>query len=91
MKEFNEKNQVLTPSELLNGGKIPYSQFYPQSGFFINWLFEQYGVEKVNKLYPKVRRYTLNKSKLKKEFESTLGDSFSTIENNYLAYCKLKE
>jgi len=91
MKEFNETNQVLTPTEMLNGGKIPYSQFYPQSGCFINWLFEKYGVEKVNMLYPKIKLYRLNKSNLKKDIESILGESFSTIENNYLAYCKLKK
>jgi hypothetical protein len=91
MKEFHQKNQVLTPTEMLDGGKIPHSKFYPQSGFFINWLFEQYGVEKVNLLYPKLKLYKLNESKLKKEFELVLGESFSVIENNYLEYCKLKK
>ena len=81
MKEYILEDKILKPTELINGKEISENIFYPQAGFFINWLFDNYGVEKVNKLYK------LRKKRILKDFEKITGESFYTIEKKYLLYC----
>ena len=78
---INSKN-ILKPYSLLKENKYcDEGVFYPQSGFFINWLIKTYQIEKVNKLY------TVKSKKFEREFKGITGDSFSEMEIKYLAYC----
>lgn len=43
MKEYVSTDKILKPSQMINGRDIPESLFYPQAGFFISWLFDNYG------------------------------------------------
>jgi hypothetical protein len=78
MKFHKKKGNILTPTEMLEIKKFNEFIFYPQAGYFVNWLFENYGVENVNKLYP------LKARKIKKEIFLLTGKEFSQIEKDYL-------
>ena len=81
------KGDILSPVELLNANRDQYGDaiFYPQVGYFINWLIESYGIEIVNKLYP------LKAKQIKKEILHLIGKEFSEIEGEYFKYLeKLK-
>jgi len=85
MTEYVTKGQILKPNDLISNEKYPETLFYPQAGFFINWLFDNYGVEKITKLY------ILKNKRIKRDFEKITGDKFDSMEMKYLDYCnKLK-
>lgn len=79
-----EKGFFLTPHELLNNSKIPVRLFYPQTGCLVKWMFSEYGVEKINRLY------TLNAKQIKKNFIKVTGDTFEEMEKKYLRYIEKK-
>lgn len=81
MKEYASNGKILKPSEMMNGRDIAESIFYPQAGFFMNWLFEHYGTKKINRLYKS------GKTDLKKKFEKITSESFDDMEIKYLEYC----
>lgn len=82
MKEFVEKNNVIKPSDLLNKPDISERIFYPQSGFFINWLLANYGVERVKAMY-KFRTYNFAN-----EFKQITKEDFDFMTKKYLKFCK---
>jgi len=71
-----------TPSELLDSDNMFEGYFYPQSGFFIKWLFKEYSIKTVNKLF------ALPRENFEKEFEVITGESFQIMESKYLKYCE---
>lgn len=81
MKEYAKTGQIKKPLELLTDSIMTEKQFYPQAGFFVDWLFKTYGVEKINKLY------TVSKKEFVNKIEEITGDKFDTIESKYLLYC----
>ena len=80
IKEYKESNQILSPEKLLNGEDLPAELFYPQAGFFVNWLFNNYSVEKINQLY------TIDKDNFKNQFFKVTGIEFCEMESMYLEY-----
>lgn len=74
------KGLFLKPSELLYNDSIPEREYYPQIGCFINWLFDTYGVEKINKLY------SLKREKIEEEFFTVTGERFADMERKYIEY-----
>jgi len=81
MKEYVSNGKVLKPSELINGGEFSESIFYPQAGFFIDWLFDTYSVKKINRLYKS------NGADFKRDFEKITSERFDSMEIKYLKYC----
>lgn len=79
-----KNGKLLKPSELLYNDSIPESLYYPQIGCLINWMFEKYGVAKINLLYG------LKRDKIKAEFFKVTGVAFSDMENEYMEYLKNK-
>ncbi len=79
MAAYAKANKVYRPSELLNNpDNFPEEVFYPQSGYFVDWLFKKYGVEKINRLF------TVKKDKFKVQFESVTGKAFDAMEAEYM-------
>ncbi|HPT32711.1 MAG TPA: hypothetical protein PLW67_12765, partial [Prolixibacteraceae bacterium] len=71
---------LLTPSELLYNDSIPPRAFYPQIGCLVSWLFDTYGVEKINRLYPVKRK------NIEAQFLEVTGESFVEMERKYMEY-----
>jgi hypothetical protein len=69
-----------TPTELLHNEDIPVREYYPQVGCLVNWLFETYGVDKINRLY------AVKKDKVQGEFFKETGERFEDMEKKYLKY-----
>ncbi len=83
-KEIEQRlnqNKMKTPSELLDSEDMFEGDFYPQSGFFIKWLFNEYSIEKANKLF------VMTKDEIKSEFEKITGEKYSLMEKKYSDYC----
>lgn len=78
MKFHIDKGNILTPTEMLENEKCKEFIYYPQAGYFTKWLINNYGIEKVNKLYP------LKSRQIKKEIFHQAGKEFSEIEKEYL-------
>jgi len=78
--QISRKGKLLSPSALLYNDSVPESEYYPQIGYFINWLFEEYGVDKINKLYD------LKRDKIRKAFLKVTGVKFSDMETAYTKY-----
>jgi AraC-like DNA-binding protein len=81
MKEYVMNDQIIKPVDLLEKTNIPARIFYPQSGFFIRWLFNQYGMDKAKKLFK------INKKHFAEKFKKITGESFETMTGKYLKYC----
>lgn len=77
---IKKTGKLLTPTELLLNGSIPEREFYPQIGCLMDWLIRNYGVDKMNILYP------LKKQKIVGEFQKVTGETFQEMEMKYLAY-----
>ena len=81
IESFLKKDNIKTPTELLNGEEMFEGDFYPQAGFFIKWLFNEYSVKKSNKLF------ILTNDEIKNEFENITGDSYLKMEKKYIEFC----
>jgi hypothetical protein len=81
IEEYLDRKIIKTPTELLEGEEMLEGVFYPQSGFFIKWLFQEYSIEKSNKLF------VLTKDGIISEFEGITGDTFYLMEKKYSDYC----
>lgn len=77
-----DKGDILSPNELLKAKRNQYEEniFHPQSGYFVNWLIENYGIENINKLYP------LEANQIKEKIFQLTGKEFDEIEKDYLKY-----
>jgi len=82
IEDYLSLKKIKKPSELLDSDNMFEGYFYPQSGYFIKWLFKEYSITTVNKLF------VLPRLNFEKEFEVITGDSFEKMENNYLKYCE---
>ena len=82
--KIKENGELLKPSDLLYNDSIPESLYYPQIGCLINWMFEKYGVAKMNLLYD------LKRDKIEAEFFKVTGVAFTKMENEYMEYLKNK-
>jgi len=78
MKLIIKSGNISTPTELLYNDKVNECSYYPQVGCLFNWLFAEYGVDKINAMY------TLNARQIDKNFEKITGDSFKEMERKYL-------
>ena len=79
-------NKVYSPSELLlNPDNFPEEVFYPQSGYFVNWLLNKFGSTKINQLFTSKREH------FKTDFYNITGTNFNEIEEEYLNYIKHSE
>ena len=78
--KIKAEGKLLKPSELLYKDSIPEREYYPQIGCLINWLFNTYGVENINKLYSQKRE------KIEDKFYKVTGVKFVDMERKYLEY-----
>lgn len=78
------KGLLLKPSVLLHNDSIPERAYYPQIGCLVNWLFDTYGVEKINRLYPVKRK------NIEEKFLEVTGESFAEMERRYMEYLASK-
>lgn len=78
------KGMLLGPTKLLFNDSISERDYYPQIGCLINWMFDMYGVEKINKLY------SLKREKIEEKFFNVTGERFSDMEKKYIEYLKTK-
>lgn len=69
-----------TPTELLYNEDIPVREYYPLAGCLVNWMFETYGVDKINRLY------SVKRDRIRDEFLKVTGESFDAMEKKYLKY-----
>ena len=81
MKFLAQNSKILPPNELVQDNNLEESLFYPQAGFFIDFLFKKYGINKINLLF------TATKDNFTNEFSNVTGDNFNTIGNEYLSVC----
>lgn len=82
--EIIENGKLLKPSDLLYDDSVPASEYYPQIGCLINWLFEKYGVDNMNHIY------NLKRDKIEQEFQNVTGVEFKDMEVEYLNYLNNK-
>lgn len=80
--KIKENGKILAPSELLYKDSIPEYEYYPQIGCLINWMFNKYGVDKINLLYD------LKRDEIETEFLEVIGVTFTDMENEYMEYLK---
>ncbi len=81
MMDLAKENKILSPAEMLKeGDRIHDDLFYPQAGYFIKWLMENYGVATTNAIYP------LKAGKIIKAMPELTGKDFATIEKEYMKY-----
>lgn len=79
MVEYQEAGKIYSPSQLLEKPvAITEAEFYAQSGNFVSWLLQKLGIEKVKQLY------ILDKAHFISDFEKITGQTFNSIESNYL-------
>jgi len=80
MNKIVSTGKMLTPTELLLNNKISARSFYPQIGYLFNWLFAEYGIERINEMYTQSTR------QIEKNFEKITGDSYQEMERKYLSH-----
>ncbi len=82
IKEYKEQHKMIRPSDLLNKSReLPEKEFYPQSGYFVRWLFARLGIEKTHKLYKaNVKDFIV-------EYRKISGEDFSEMEKAYMMDC----
>jgi hypothetical protein len=83
--KIKAKGQLLKPSALLYNDSIPERAYYPQIGCLVSWLFDTYGVEKINELY------TIKRKQMEKKFLLITGESFTGMEQKYMDYQMKKQ
>ncbi len=77
---IKQNGKLVKPSDLLYNDSIPESEYYPQIGCLINWMFEKYGVYKMNLLYD------LKRDKIEQEFQKVTGVKFQDMELEYMNF-----
>jgi hypothetical protein len=85
MSDYSKSNNIVTPADMLfKGDKMKSDLFYPQAGYFIRWLVDQYGIKTVNALY------SLKPKQILKKIIDLTGKNFSMIEKEYLLHLEGK-
>jgi hypothetical protein len=75
---IQKSGKLLTPTELLYNKELPERAFYPQIGCLVHWLFESYGVEKINRLFG------VKKDRMEEEFLKVTGEEFLEMQKKYM-------
>ena len=78
--KIKKRGILRKPSELLYNDSIPEREYYPQAGSLIRWMFDTYGVEKINKLF------ALKREKIEEKFFAVTGERFIDMEKRYMDY-----
>jgi hypothetical protein len=82
INEYIEQQKIIRPSDLLiKNRELPEREFYPQSGYFVRWLFARVGIEMTNKIY------RTKKEDFVSEYKKITGEEFSEMEKAYMDYC----
>ncbi|PKP15911.1 MAG: hypothetical protein CVU06_15670, partial [Bacteroidetes bacterium HGW-Bacteroidetes-22] len=74
--------KLLKPSDLLYNDSIPEYAYYPQIGCLIRWMFDTYGVDKINKLYG------FKRDEIENAFQKVTGVEFRQMEAEYFKFQK---
>jgi hypothetical protein len=82
LKRIIRAGKLASPADLLYNDKIPVREYYPQVGVLVKWLFETYGVEKINQLY------AVKTNNIENAFFKVTGDAFKQMSDQYLKYLK---
>lgn len=81
VKQHTKEDKLLKPAQLVDGyEEHPSSVYYPQVGFFMAWLFNNYGIRQINKAYAS------NNLNVVANIEKVTQTTFADIEAKYLAY-----
>jgi hypothetical protein len=75
-------NKILSPEELLTETDHPEAVYLPNAGFFIMYLWQRFGTDKINKLF------SVGKDSFRKHFELQTGVSWQQIALDYHLYCQ---
>lgn len=79
MKEFYTNDSVLMPGYLIDNWEFTRSH-YTNAGVFTMFLFETYGIETANRLFPVPR------NRFRQNFLELTGTTFEAMEQQYLEY-----
>ncbi|MGM0613645.1 MAG: hypothetical protein ACQESM_09065 [Bacteroidota bacterium] len=71
---------VMTPTQLLNESFKDEMIYYPNAGVLIRYWVKQFGIEKINKLFP------VSRENFKKKFEEVTETSWDEMESRYSNY-----
>ncbi len=71
---------VMTPTQLLNESFKDEMIYYPNAGVLIRYWVKQFGIEKINKLFP------VSRENFKKKFEEVTETSWNEMESRYSNY-----
>lgn len=86
MAEYQNAGKIYTPTQLLEKpSTITDIEFYAQSGNFVNWLLQKFGASEIAQLYQ------LNKDQFKSEFQKITGQTYTSMEADYLAETREKQ
>lgn len=77
-KEYPE--YIMTPTQLLNESIADEIIYYPNAGILTRYWVRQFGIEKINKLFPAGRK------NLKEQFEKITDTSWDKMESHYSNY-----
>lgn len=82
IKEFKAEypEYVMTPTQLLNESFEDEMIYYPNAGILIRYWVRQFGVEKINKLFP------VSRENFKEKFKKITGTSWDEMEIHYSNY-----
>jgi hypothetical protein len=78
----HEEEKILSPDQLLKEVSTEESIYYPNTGLFLRFLANTYGVEMCNKLF------TITHEKFVKKFEKLSGISWDEMNGHYNEYLK---
>ena len=59
---------------------------YPESGSFMRWLVDQYGLDRVRALYPRIGGSNEPAARVRAAFEAVYGQSLDELERAWLAF-----
>jgi hypothetical protein len=83
MQFHYRNNNILTPHQLLFEPDKPDEVFCPNAGFFISFLWQNYDISKVNKLF------NLSGENIYSMLTGILGKPFEEISEDYMDYVEL--
>ncbi len=80
LTDYWQTEDWLTPQDLLEKKDRPEKSYYPQAGWLIKFLLNEYGALVINQLF------TTPREEFKKELEKVTGDSFKAMSSAYQLY-----